>query len=127
MLDGLWILQILPPPVASGGIVVLINGKIFGGDSGFTWVGTYRADERLLKGRVHVHNFDPGIKSVLGIEGDYDMDVSGQYTGRRNHRHGNDCESTSTRVSSSLGQASKSLTALGGHPNRTRMVPSKRH
>jgi T3SS negative regulator,GrlR len=81
MLDGLWILQILPPPIASGGIVVFINGKIFGGDSGFSWVGTYRADERLLKARVQVHNFDTDVKSVLGIEGDFDMDISGNIQG----------------------------------------------
>jgi hypothetical protein len=81
MLDGLWILQIQPPPVASGGIVVFINGKIFGGDSGFTWVGTYTGDDRLIKGRVHVHNFDPDIKSVLGVPGDYDMHFSGNVQG----------------------------------------------
>ena len=83
MLDGLWILQILPPPVASGAVVVFINGKVFGGDNGFTWVGTYTADERLIKGRVHVHNFDPDIKSVLGVPGDYDMYFSGNIQGDR--------------------------------------------
>lgn len=81
MLDGLWILKILPPPVASGGIVVFINGKIFGGDNGFTWIGNFRADSRLIKGRVHIHNFDTDIKSVLGVEGDYDMDFSGNIDG----------------------------------------------
>lgn len=81
MLDGLWILQIQPPPVTSGGVVVLINGKIFGGDNGFTWVGTYTVIDRLIKGRVHVHNFDPDIKSVLGVPGDYDMHISGNVLG----------------------------------------------
>lgn len=81
MLDGLWILQIQPPPVTSGGVVVFINGKIFGGDNGFTWVGTYTEGDRLMKGRVHVHNFDPDIKSVLGVPGDYDMYISGNVQG----------------------------------------------
>ena len=81
MMDGLWILQIQPPPVATGGVAVLINGKIFGGDNGFTWVGTYAADERLIRGRVRVHNFDPEIKSVLGVPGDYDMHFSGTIQG----------------------------------------------
>jgi hypothetical protein len=35
----------------------------------------------LLKGRVRVHNFDPDIKSVLGVEGDYDMHFSGTLDG----------------------------------------------
>ena len=81
MLDGLWILQIQPPPVSNGGIVVFINGKILGGDSGFTWVGTYTGNDQLIKGRVHVHNFDPNIKSVLGVTGDYDMYFSGNVQG----------------------------------------------
>jgi hypothetical protein len=51
--------------------------KSLGGDNGFTWVGTYRADDRLIKGRVHVVNFDPSVPSVLGIPGDYEMHFSG--------------------------------------------------
>jgi hypothetical protein len=81
MLDGLWVLQIQTPQVTSGGIVVFINGKIFGGDNGFTWVGTYTATDRLIKSRVHVHNFVPDIKSVLGVPGDYDMHISGNILG----------------------------------------------
>lgn len=77
MIEGLWILQILPPPVTSGGVAVFVNGKIFGGDNGFSWVGTYAISGNLIKGRVHVHNFDPEIQSVLGVPGDYDMHFSG--------------------------------------------------
>jgi T3SS negative regulator,GrlR len=77
MLDGFWILQIETPQFTTGGVCVFINGKIFGGDNGFTWVGTYAGDDRLVKGRVHVHNFDPTVQSVLGIPGDYDMHFSG--------------------------------------------------
>ncbi len=81
MLDGFWILQIEAPPVTSGGVCVFIGGKIFGGDSGFTWVGTYRGDDQMLKARVRVHNFDPAIQSVLGVSGDYDMHFSGKIQG----------------------------------------------
>ena len=81
MLDGFWILRIQPPPVASGGVAVLINGKIFGGDAGFTWVGTYTADARMVKARIHVRNFDPDIQSAFGIQGDYDMHISGNIDG----------------------------------------------
>jgi len=81
MLDGLWILQILPPPVATGGVVLFVNDKILGGDNGFTWVGSYRSDGRLIKGRVRVQNFDPEVKSVLGVDGDYDMHFTGTIDG----------------------------------------------
>lgn len=81
MLDGFWILQIETPQLTSGGVCVFIQGKIFGGDSGFTWVGTYSGDDRIIKARVHVHNFDPAIQSVLGVTGDYDMHFSGNVKG----------------------------------------------
>jgi hypothetical protein len=80
MVDGFWILQIETPQMTSGGVCVFINGKIFGGDNGFTWVGSYTGDE-LIKGRVHVHNFDPAIQSVLGVPGDYEMHFSGNVQG----------------------------------------------
>jgi len=81
MLDGLWIMQVQRPDLTSGGVVLFIKGKIFGVDNGFTWVGTYEATDRLLKGRVTVHNFDPAIESVLGVPGDYDMHFSGNIQG----------------------------------------------
>jgi hypothetical protein len=77
MIEGMWILKILPPPVTSGGVVVFMNGKILGGDNGFTWVGSYSISDTMIKGRVHVHNFDPDIQSVLGVPGDYEMHFSG--------------------------------------------------
>lgn len=81
MLDGLWIMQVQRPDLTSGGIVLFINGKIFGGDNAFTWVGTYEATDRLLKGRVNVHNFDPTVESVLGVKGDYELHFSGNIQG----------------------------------------------
>jgi T3SS negative regulator,GrlR len=81
MVDGFWILQTKTAQFTGGGIVVFINGKIFGGDNGFAWIGTYASDGRLIKGRVDVHNFDPDIQNVLGIPGDYVMHLSGNVEG----------------------------------------------
>lgn len=81
MVDGFWILRIENPQNASGGVVLFINGKVFGGDNGFTWVGSYQSDGRVVKGRLHVENFDPAIPSILGVPGDYDMDFSGNIQG----------------------------------------------
>jgi len=65
----------------TGGVCVFTNRKIFGGDNGFTWVGTYSVLNAQVKGRVRVHNFDPTIPSVLGIAGDYEMHFSGRLEG----------------------------------------------
>jgi hypothetical protein len=58
MIEGFWILKIQPPPVTSGGVIMFTQGKIFGGDNGFTWVGTYSVSGQMLKARVRVHNFE---------------------------------------------------------------------
>jgi len=82
MVESFWILQIETPQFTSGGVVMFINGKVFGGDSGFTWVGSYQADERLIKARVRVHNFDPKVQNILGVSGnDYEMHLSGNVRG----------------------------------------------
>jgi hypothetical protein len=81
MIEGFWIVRLLPPPVTSGGVILFMNGKVFGGDNGFTWVGTYAMSGAALRVRVQVHNFDKDIKSVLGVDGDYEMHFSGTLEG----------------------------------------------
>ena len=77
MVDGFWILKIERPQFTSGGVVVFIRGKVFGGDNAFAWTGTYEERGRLLKGRVAVHHFDPSVESVFGVAGDYELHFSG--------------------------------------------------
>jgi hypothetical protein len=82
MIDGFWIMKVATPPqFTSGGVAVFIGGKIFGGDSGFAWMGTYQESGKLVKARVAVHHFDAAIPSIVGIEGDYEMQFSGNMEG----------------------------------------------
>ena len=81
MVEGFWTLKIESGQYTSGGVAVLVGGKIFGGDNGFTWVGAYTGNDRLVKGRVWVRNFDPAIQSLFGIAGDYEMYFSGNAEG----------------------------------------------
>src|SRR5215475_3887296 len=39
-------------------------------------IGWNSQDDKLAKAHVHVHHFDPAVKSVLGIPGDYDIHFS---------------------------------------------------
>jgi hypothetical protein len=77
-MDGFWILSVITPQFTSGGVVLFSGGKLFGGDNGFCWTGSYSTNGQTLKARVRVHNFDPKIKSVFGVDGDYELHVSGQ-------------------------------------------------
>jgi hypothetical protein len=78
MIDGFWIITIEAPGGISGGVAVLLNGKIFGGDSGFSWIGSYSVHDRLIKARFQVSNFNPSIESIFGYTNDYELHFSGQ-------------------------------------------------
>jgi hypothetical protein len=73
MLEGLWYVMFKTVIGAGGGVVVLLNGKLLGGDSGFTYVGTYSDSGTSIKGDVLVQNFDPTTGNVFGIQGDFTL------------------------------------------------------
>lgn len=76
-IDGLWIVKFAAGQLTGSGVVVFANGKLFGGETGFYYLGSYDADERIFKAHIVVRNFDPSLPSGFGIAGDYEMDVSG--------------------------------------------------
>lgn len=78
MLDGLWIVQYHGPQGVAGGVVVLTKGQVFGGDSGFTYVGSYELKGDLLNAKVSVKNFDPNVPNVLGVAGNFDLVIEGR-------------------------------------------------
>jgi hypothetical protein len=73
MVEGFWIVQFEGVQGNGGGVVIFLKGHVLGGDSGFIYTGTYETDEKTLSGRVLVHNFLPGVPSVLGIQGDVEL------------------------------------------------------
>jgi hypothetical protein len=77
MIEGFWIVQYEGLQGNGGGVVMLIKGQVFGGDSGSTYIGTYQEDAKTFKARVRVHNYMPGVVSVIGMDGDYDLEITG--------------------------------------------------
>ena len=57
--------------------MLFLKGKVFGGDSGFVYTGSYQTDEKEITARVLVRNFLPDVPSVFGIPGDYELEVKG--------------------------------------------------
>ena len=76
MIEGFWLLHAEGPGGTVGGVVIFSNGKVFGGDSGFYYIGTYQEKNGILKSRVAVHNFDPSIVNILSVAKDYELNVS---------------------------------------------------
>ena len=49
------------------GIVVIENGKIHGGDTGYVYTGTYKENIPNASATIAVKNFDPQQPSVFGM------------------------------------------------------------
>lgn len=74
--DGFWTAQFTGKEIYGTGVVVFSHGKLFGGETGFYYIGAYEAEGKVVKARVMIRNFDPAVLSGFGITGDYEMDVS---------------------------------------------------
>ncbi len=82
MIEGLWVVRFLAPANPemdlNGGVVVIESGKIFGGDSGYFYVGSLQPiDSGVWSSEVTINRHDPDIISIFG-----DTDVihlSGQF------------------------------------------------
>ena len=79
MIEGLWIVQYVGISGSDSGTVVLVNGKAFGGDNGFVYVGDYKEIEGGMSARIDVHNFNPAVANVLNIKGDYTLQADFKY------------------------------------------------
>lgn len=77
MVEGLWIVQYEGVQGGDGGVVVLMKGRVLGGDNAFVYTGTYKVDEGTLHARVLVRNFAPNVPSVLGVQGDFELALKG--------------------------------------------------
>jgi hypothetical protein len=76
MVEGLWIVQFVGLQGSGGGIVVFVKGQVLGGDTGYTYIGTYATQGNNLVAKIRVSNFLPEIPNVLGIKGDFDLQIS---------------------------------------------------
>ena len=81
MISGLWSVRYHGPQGDGGGVVVLESGRLLGGDSGYTYSGSYREEGDRISAEVDVANFDNSIRNVLGIPGNFKLLIEGKLTG----------------------------------------------
>jgi hypothetical protein len=75
MVEGFWIAQYAGINGNDSGVLVLLNGKVFGGDSGFTYLGVYHENGKEVTANVEVANFNPNVPNVLNIPGDFTLNL----------------------------------------------------
>jgi hypothetical protein len=88
LIEGFWIVQYEGLQGNGGGVVVFVRGHVFGGDSGSTYIGRYHIDGSIIQADIRIHNYMPGVGSIIGIEGDYDLRVNGKMEGKVMHAQG---------------------------------------
>jgi hypothetical protein len=81
MVEGFWIVQYEAVGGNGGAVAVLINGRVYGGDSAYTFTGEYQTEGDSITARLMVRSFLPGVPSVLGAVGDYGLVVRGTLQG----------------------------------------------
>jgi len=73
--ETFWTVEFEGATGVSAGVMMFTKGKIFGGDSGHTFMGNYDGESKL-KGKISIHQFVPG-SNAIGMHGDYELDFSG--------------------------------------------------
>ncbi|MGD8843654.1 MAG: hypothetical protein PVJ83_09290 [Gammaproteobacteria bacterium] len=79
MLEAIWSVEFVSHNYrVAGGVVMFENGRIFGGDSNFYYLGTYETHDGKVTARVKFHNFT-GITSLIFGEGltEFSVQVEG--------------------------------------------------
>ena len=81
-MTGFWVVEFKGVQGFGSGVLTLINGQVFGGDSSMLYTGTYTEQGNTLRARVHVrqHTAVPGMQSVMG-RNEFDLELNGTLEG----------------------------------------------
>lgn len=79
-MEGFWTVQFSGVHGWGAGVLTLMGGQIFGGDTSFLYMGTYSQEGTALKGHVHVKRHAVGLPNVMGRD-EFDLELSGNLKG----------------------------------------------
>lgn len=81
MVEGFWIVQYEGMQGNGGGVAVFTKGKVFGGDTGYYYLGSYETNGNAVRAKIAVRNFIASVPSVVGITGDFELSIDGTVDG----------------------------------------------
>jgi hypothetical protein len=67
--------------IGISGLVVLKDGAVNGGDDGFVYRGTYKAEGQKVTAEIAVSKHNPGAQSVFGPIDNYTLALTGTTEG----------------------------------------------
>ena len=81
-IEGMWLMrstEVRSDDVArSPGIIILETERLFGGDSVYYWIGSYKVENGIVRGnvRTRTHTLLEGAENVFGSVGTVDYQVA---------------------------------------------------
>jgi|SRR5690606_1867458 len=88
MLNGLWSLAFRTPINWGGGAIVIQDGRVLGGDGGFTYIGNISEAGGKLKGSVSVKHVNTNWPPLIPGLPSYELSVEGSVQGDSFTLHG---------------------------------------
>jgi len=79
-MEGFWTVQFSGVQGWGAGVITLIGGRVFGGDTSFLYTGTYDAQGATMTGQVHVKRHAAGMQNVMGRD-EFDLELNGTLKG----------------------------------------------
>ncbi len=77
MVEGFWTVQFTDIQGLGFGVVTLLGGQVFGGDSGFVYTGTYTENGNAVNVRVRVRRVVDSVPKVMGFD-KFDLELTGR-------------------------------------------------
>jgi hypothetical protein len=74
MLEALWSIRVaVNGTQLGGGVLVIENGRVLGGDQAFIFVGDFKVKDDIGRGKIHVTQYAdiPGFDSITGLNDYY--------------------------------------------------------
>lgn len=78
-IEALWIAEYRTAHGDGHGVVVIDNGRIYGGDHGHFFTGTVRTDGNEVFAEIRVTNYWPAVPSLLNGPGPVPLDLKGRF------------------------------------------------
>lgn len=78
MQDGIYHVRFSSSVGSSGeGLIVVKQGSVNGGDSGYLYTGHFNVTGNAISGRLNIKRWNPGHVSVFGSLDNFDLQLSG--------------------------------------------------
>ncbi len=68
-MEGFWTANFRTPNGMGTGVAYFTRDSIYGGDNGFTYIGSYSLVGDTIDATLEIRNFTPGVQTVFGTGG----------------------------------------------------------